>query len=162
MKRHFTCVFYDNTDFLIPSEYIVSGIYLSVPKDSKKIVFNRETLPHIFIGNLLEKEFGCVAVGTANAVIVLNARDFADDVGRQVVESTETALPATGNLALSLTGNISSYEIDLGELHVFPNGIRPRLSECGICAVRFDKEGRKQVLVSPDSLLRRFFSGGLL
>lgn len=162
MKRHFTCVFYDNTDFLIPSEYIVSGIYLSVPKDSKKIIFNRETLPHIFIGNLLEKEFGCKAVGNANVVIVLNAGDFAEDVGNQIVESTETALPATGNLALSLTGNINSHEIELGELHVFPNGIRTRLSDCGICAVRFEKDGRKQVLISPDALLRRFFSGGLL
>ncbi len=162
MKKHFTCIFYDNMDFLIPSEYIISGIYLSVPKNSKNIVFNRETLPHLFIGDQLEKEFGCKAEGNANAVIVLNARDFAKDVGKQIVDITETAFPATGNMALSMTGNLSSYEIELSELHVFPNGIRDRLMECGICAIHFNKDGRKQVLVSPDSLLRRFFSGGLL
>lgn len=162
MKKHFTCIFYDNMDFLIPSEYIVSGIYLSVPKNSMNIVFNRETLPHLFIGGQLEKEFGCSADGNANAVIVMNSKDFARDVGKRIEDATETAFPATGNLALSMTGNLSSRELDLSEFHVFPSGIRNRLLECGICAVRFTSDGRKQVLISPDSLLRRFFSGGLM
>ena len=161
MKRHFTCISYNNMDFLIPSQYVASGIYLHVPKESKNLVFNKETLPHVFIGSHLEKEFDCAPTASANAVIVMNSKAFASDVNAGIVSSTDTAFPASGNIALSMTGSINSHEIEVSELKLFPQGIRSRLTECGICAIHFNDDGRKQILISPDSLLRRFFSGGL-
>lgn len=160
-NSHFTCVSYSSVDFLIPSKYIVSGVYLNIPKDAKNIVFNRETLPHIFIGDYLESKFGCKAIAESKAVIVLNVKDFAEDVGASMVSVTDTAFPFTGNLALSLTGNISSSELDISKLKLLPLSIRSRMISCGICAIRFKEDGRKQILLSPDSILRRYFSGGL-
>lgn len=159
-NSHFTCVSYNNVDFLIPSKYIVSGMYLNIPKESKNIVFNRETLPHIFIGEYLETQFNCKPMAQANAVIILNVKDFEKDVGTSMVSVTDTAFPFTGNLALSLTGNISSSEINISKLRLMPLSIRSRMMNCGICAIQFKEDGRKQILISPDSILRRYFSGG--
>jgi len=159
-KRHFTCISYDNIDFLIPSQYVVSGIYLYVQKDAKNLMFNRETLPHVFIGDYLEEVFECKPIGEANAVLVLNIKDFAKDVSSTIVSVTDTAFPYTGNLAVSLTGNINSHEIEISELHLMPKGIKSRLLACGICAIHFTEDGRKQILISPDAILRRYFSGG--
>lgn len=161
-KKHFTCIAYDNMDFLIPSNYVVSGIYLHVPTDAKNLVFNRETLPHIYLGSYLEREFNCKQKGDAKAVLVLNSRNFARDVASAIIDITDTAFPATSNVAISMTGNINSHEIELKNLRLLPNGISPRLSECGITAVRFNDDGRKQLLISPDALLRRYFAGGLI
>lgn len=158
--EHFTCISYDTTDFLIPSRYVVSGIYLYVDKSANYITFNKETLPHIFIGDYLEQIFNCKPKGEANAVVVLNLKDFAKDVAKSMVSLTDTAFPATGNLALSVTGNINSHIIQISELRLPPKGIRSRLLNCGICAIHFNEDGRKQLLISPDSLLRRHFAGG--
>lgn len=160
--EHFTCISYDNTDFLIPSKYVVSGIYLYVDKAATNLIFNKETLPHIFIGDYLEELFDCKPVGEANVVIVLNLGDFARDVAKSMIARTDTAFPATGNLAISVTGNIYSHKIEISQLRLLPQGIRGRLSNCGICAIHFKEDGRKQLLISPDSLLRRHFAGGKL
>ena len=160
MKTHFTCISYDRLDFLVPSSYIISGIYLSVEKESHAITFNRETLPHIYIGQMLQEEFVCKDTNNCCAVLVFDSKYFAQDIQKAIVDRTETALPASGNVAISMTGSINSHEFDTDELRLMPYGIRLRMTECGICAVRFTDNGRKQLLISPDSLLRRFFAGG--
>ena len=160
--RQFTCISYDTMDFLVPTEYVASGIFLSIPREERKIIFNRETLPHIFIGTLLEREFGCSSSAESNVVLVMNMKDFQKDVAKLIVDFTDTAFPASGHLALSVNAPISSGAIALADFHLFPEGIRERLSMYGMDAILFQKSGRKQVLISPDLLLRKFFSGGRL
>ncbi|MCR5762871.1 MAG: hypothetical protein K6G00_05750 [Treponema sp.] len=147
-------------DFLIPSKYIVSGIFLNIPTDTKTIIFNRETLPHIYIGTLLEKEFQCKSKSDASVVLVMNKNDFSKEICKTIVNYTDTAFPATGNLALSVNGNISSKEFSLETFHLMPEGIRERLSSYGIDAIIFPDRIRKQILISPDLLLKKFFTGG--
>ncbi len=168
MHNHFTCIAYDTVDFLIQSKYVVFGIYLDVENGVRNIVFNRETLPHIHIGNLLEKEFLCNPAEECNVVLVMKMQDFERDVQKAVVNYTETALPASGNFALSVNSSISSKIIDISNLRLLPQGIRPRQLECGVCAIGFQSDSRnknllrKQILISPDNLLRKFFSAGLI
>ena len=166
--NHFTCIAYDTVDFLIQSKYVVFGIYLEVENGMRHILFNRETLPHIHIGNLLEKEFLCKPVEESNVVLVMKMRDFEYDVQKAVVNYTETAFPASGNFALSVNSAISSRIIDISNLRLLPQGIRSRQTECGVCAIGFQSDTknknlvRKQILISPDNLLRKFFSVGLI
>ncbi|MBR1722820.1 MAG: hypothetical protein IJ727_10130 [Treponema sp.] len=167
-RNHFTCIAYDTVDFLIQSKYVFFGIYLEVGKNVQNIVFNRETLPHIHIGTLLEQEFLCKSVEECNVVLVMKMQDFAKDVQKAIVNYTETAFPVSGNMAISVNTSISSKLIDVETLRLFPKSIRPRQAECGIMAIGFQQESkgkgvlRKQILISPDNLLRKFFSAGLI
>ena len=166
--NHFTCITYDTIDFLIQSKYVIFGIYLDIENEARNILFNRETLPHIHIGPLLEKEFLCKSVEECNVVLVMKMTDFAKDVQKAIVDYTETAFPASGNLALSVNTAISSKILDIDTLRLIPQGIRSRQSECGVCAIGFQEESknqgilRKQILISPDNLLRKFFSAGMI
>lgn len=162
MLNQYTCITFNNTDFLIPCEYIVAGLYMPVNEDTKDIVYNRETLPLLQIGSLLEKEFLCSASSDVATVLVMNIHDFETDVGSQISEYTETAYPASGNVAFSLIGEIKSISLTPNELEPIPYGIRDRMTSCGICAVRFTEDGRKQLLISPDLLIRKFFTGALM
>ena len=168
IHNHFTCIAYDTVDFLIQSKYVGFGIYLDVDKDVKSIAFNRETLPHIHIGSLLEQTFACKSIENCNVVLVMRMQDFANDVRESIVSYTETAFPASGNLALSVNTSISSKIMDISSLHLIPHGIRKMQNDCGINGIGFlkDKKNpeilRKQILVSPDLLLRKFFSNGFI
>ncbi|MCR4823675.1 MAG: hypothetical protein K5873_12480 [Treponema sp.] len=167
-SNYFTCIAYDSVDFLIPSKYVTFGIYLEVKNSDRKIIFNRETLPHIHIGSLLEKEFLCNSLEDCKVVLVMNMKDFAKDVCKEIVDYTNTAFPASGNLALSVNTSISSKIVDISSFHLIPQSIRARQSECGVCAIAFPKSKKnqnlhkKQILISPDNLIRKFFSVGLL
>ena len=158
--NHFTCIAYNNVDFLIQSKYVLFGIYLGEGEDDGNIVFNRETLPHIRIGHLLEKEFLCESMEGYNAVLVMNKRDFANDICKQIEDFTETAFPMSGNLAISVNSSVSSKIVDIETLRLIPQSIRERQLECGVCAIGF--ANKKQILISPDNLLRKFFSAGLI
>lgn len=158
--NHFTCIAYDTIDFLIQSKYVIFGIYLDVEKDVKNIVFNRETLPHIHIGHLLEKEFMCSSLEDCNVVLVMKKNDFEKDVQKLIEDFTETAFPASGNLAISVNSSVSSKIIDMKSLRLIPSSIRERQNECGVCAIGFSM--KKQILISPDNLLKKFFSVGLI
>ena len=161
LDRHFTVIAYDTIDFLIPSSYIASGVYLSVEKTAKNLVFNRETLPYMHVGNLLEKEFKCASNENYDVVLVFQSADFAPDVQKSIIDYTETAFPASGYLALSVNGAVSSYLISLEKLRLIPNGVRGRMNECGVNAISFTDEGRLQLVVSPDVILRKFFFNDL-
>ncbi len=167
-NNHFTCIAYDTVDFLIQSKYVVAGVYLDVEKTVRNITFNRETLPHIHIGSLLEEQFLCKPLENYNIVLVMKMHDFARDVRQKIVNFTDTAFPASGYLALSVNSSIASRIIDIGTLRLIPQGIRERQEECGVCAVGFLTDGKvgklfkKQLLISPDNLLRKFFAVGLL
>jgi len=158
--NHFTCIAYDTVDFLIQSKYVLFGIYLDVKKDVRNIIFNRETLPHIHIGNLLEGEFGCKSLEECNVVLVMKKKDFEKDVQKLIEEFTDTAFPASGNLAISVNSSVSSKIIDTKTLRLIPSSIRERQHECGVCAIGFS--AKKQILISPDNLLKKFFSVGLI
>ncbi|GEM_PF-819949 len=160
--NHFTCIAYDSVDFLIQSSYIVSGVYLQMDKEERSLTFNRETLPHIYIGDLLGRSFGCSSSESYNVVLIMKMQDFAQDVCKKIVSFTETAFPATGNLALSVDGSISSKVLEIHNLHLMPGSIRTRLWECGVCAIGFSGSNRKQILLAPDMLLKRFFAAGML
>lgn len=160
--NHFTCIAYDTVDFLIQSKYVVSGVYSQIDKSSKSINFNRETLPHIYIGDLLARSFSCGSSESYNIVLIMRMQDFAQDVCTKILSYTQTAFPATGNLALSVDGAISSRRLETNTLHLLPGSIKNRLWECGICAVGFSDDGRKRILLSPDLLLKKFFSTNML
>ena len=166
--NHFTCIAYDTVDFLIQSKYIIFGIYQDVGKSDKNILFNRETLPHIHIGKLLEKEFLCKSIEECNVVLVMKKQDFDSDVQHLIVNYTDTAFPASGNLALSVNSAISSKIIDVSTLHLLPKSIRLKQNECGISAIGFETDEKnrnfqkKQILISPDNLLRKFFASGIM
>ena len=152
---------YDTIDFLIPSSYIASGVYLMAEKSAKSLAFNRETLPHIHIGGLLEKEFRCVSKENYNVVLVLQSADFAQDVQKNIIDYTETAFPASGYVALSVNGAVSSRLISLDKLRLIPSGVRTRMNECGVSAISFADEERIQLVISPDVVLRKFFFNDL-
>ena len=166
--NYFTCIAYDSVDFLIQSKYVVFGIYLEVENNVRNIVFNRETLPHIHIGSLLEKEFLCNSLEDCSVVLVMNMQDFSKDVRKEIVDYTNTAFPASGNLAISVNSSISSKIIDTSSFRLIPESIRERQLECGVCAISFPENKneknnqKKQILISPDNLIRKFFSAGLL
>ncbi|MBQ3669970.1 MAG: hypothetical protein II921_00645 [Treponema sp.] len=160
--QYFTCISYNTVDFLIQSRYVVSGVYLFVPKEAKNVVFNRETLPHIHLSDLLEAEFLCAPVEQYNVALIMKKDDFSSDVCQKIADFTETAFPASGHLALSLSGALTTKTIDEKQLRLLPLGIRTKISECGISAIGFEQQGKKQLLLSPDMLLRKFFASGLL
>nr|MCR5605975.1 hypothetical protein [Treponema sp.] len=150
-------------DFLIPSSYIVSGIYLNIPNDKKNIIYNRETLPHIHLGEFLEKKFLCKAIYDAGVVLVMDMKDFAKDVCVDIYNYTETAFPYSGYLAISVNSDITSKELSFRDLHLLPKSIRDRMYSCGICATHFidvdeKQKSKQQLLISPDMILRRFFT----
>ena len=159
-RNHFTCIAFDSIDFLIQSKYVLFGIYQDVKTDVRNIVFNRETLPHIYIGSLLEEEFGCRSVEECRVVLVMNKKDFSQDVCKLIEDYSETAFPASGNIAISVNTSISSRIIDTKTLRLIPESIRVRMGECGVSAIGFTD--KKQILIAPDNLLMKFFSVGLL
>ena len=161
-RSHFTCIAYNTVDFLIQSCYVVSGIYLQVDRGVRSISFNQETLPHIYIGDLLTKSFGCSSTDTYNVVLVMKMQDFVKDVSAKIVDYTKTAFPASGNLALSVDGAISSKLLDMGGFRLYPGSIRARLWECGICAIDYSDTGRRRILISPDLLMKKFFATGMI
>ncbi len=166
--NHFTCIAYDSVDFLIQSKHVLFGVFLDVEKEVKNITFNRETLPHIHIGHLLEKEFCCSRVEDCNVVLVMRSQDFMSGVQQDIIDFTNTAFPASGNLALSVNTSISSKIIDISVLRLLPEGIRDQQAKCGISGIGFSLGGkngntlRKHILISPDRLLKKFFSSGLI
>ncbi|MBQ9207091.1 MAG: hypothetical protein IJ158_10310 [Treponema sp.] len=166
--NHFTCIAYDTVDFLIQSKSVLFGVFLDVEKNEKNIVFNRETLPHIHIGELLEKQFNCARTGDCNVVLVMRIQDFIKEVRKDIINYTNTAFPASGNFALSVNTSISSKIIDTSNLRLLPLGIRDQQAKCGVSAIGFSLGGkngtilRKQILISPDYLLKKFFSTGLI
>ena len=159
---------YDNTDFLIQSKYVAFGIYLDVKKDARTIEFNNEILPHVHIGSLLEEAFLCKSKDSCTVVLVMKIQDFAKDVRLLVEEFTGSKFPASGNFAVSVNSSISSKKIALSSLRLIPNGIRSAQEKCGVCAIGFFSDEKdknlikKQILLSPDNLLRNFFSVGLI
>lgn len=165
--NYFTCISYDTVDFLIQSKYVIFGIYLAVEKDIRHIDFNNEILPHVHIGSFLEKEFSCNSLETCNVVLVMKMQDFPEDIRYKIEKYTETPFPLSGNFALSVNSLITSSEIDISALRLMPKGIRERQKECGVCAIGFtsDKKQknitRKQILLSLDNLLWKFFSDWL-
>ena len=98
----------------------------------------------------------------------MKMQDFAAEVRKEIVNFTNTAFPASGNIAISVNSSVSSKIIDIASLHLLPMGIRERLNASGICAIGFTQDGkkdtgmRKQILISPDALLKKFFDMGLL
>ena len=118
--NHFTCIAYDSVDFLIQSKHVLFGVFLDVEKEVKNITFNRETLPHIHIGHLLEKEFCCSRVEDCNVVLVMRSQDFMSGVQQDIIDFTNTAFPASGNLALSVNTSFSSKIIDISVLRLLP------------------------------------------
>lgn len=159
--NNFTLLAYKGVDFLIPSKYVVAGFYQHIQNDAKNVIYNRETLPHLHIGTLLEKEFACKKKVDTGVVLVLKMQDFASDVCVNISDYTDTAFPASGYMALSVSGEICNVILPCTEMELLPQGIRNRMTACGISAIRFPKEGSKQILLAPDFLIRRFFSGAL-
>ena len=108
------------------------------------------------------KIFLCTARESFSVVLIMNKRDFAADVCAKIADTTETAFPASGNLALSVNGAISSKRLDMSELRLLPSGLRERMLASGIAALAFADGGHTQLLISPDMLVRKFFSIGLI
>ncbi len=165
---YFTCISYDTVDFLIQSKYVIFGIYLAVEKNVRHIDFNDEVLPHVHIGEFLESAFSCNSLEKCNVVLVMRMQDFPEDIRYKIQKYTSTSFPVSGNFAVSVNSLITSTEIELSALHLMPKGIRERLKECGVCAIGFtaDKKQknmtRKQILLSLDNLLWKFFSDWLI
>ena len=164
-SNHFTCISYDSVDFLIPSKYVLFGIYLAKDNDDKHIFFENETLPHIRIGSFLETQFNCKSIQDCSVMLVMNKADFALNVQKLIVSYTETKFPASGNLAISVNSAVTSKIFDTENLKPLPEGIRPRQKKNGICAIGFLKDTnnsrleRKQILISCDNLLLKLIGG---
>ena len=164
-SNHFTCLSYDTVDFLIPSKYVLFGIYLPEENDENRVFFENETLPHIHIGRFLEETFNCKSIQECSVMMVMNKADFAKNVQNLIESYTETKFPASGNLAISVNSAITSKIIDIQNLKPLPAGIRAKQKKNGICAVCFlDDENntqlqRKQILVSFDNLLLKMIGG---
>lgn len=162
--NYFTSIEYDTVDFLIQSKYVVFGLYLSVAGESKNIIFNREKLPHIAIGSYLENTFFCKSMESCNTVLIMRKNDFPVDVQNLIQRFTGTAFPLSGNFALSVNSLISSKNIDISMLRLLPESIRNVQKQCGVCAIGFtaaekNKKSRKQILLSPDNLLKKILAG---
>ena len=124
-SNHFTCLSYDTVDFLIPSQYVLFGIYLEKDTDEKNVLFENETLPHINIGGFLEEQFNCKSIQDCSVMMVMNKDDFSTDVQKHIVAYTETEFPVSGNLAVSVNSEVTSKIIDIQNLKPLPKGIRP-------------------------------------
>ena len=158
-SNHFTCLTYDTIDFLILSKYVLFGIYIGTNDEGNRINFENEVLPRLSIGAFLEKEFNCCHTEDCNVMLVMNKIDFDEDLQKKIVDFTGTAFPATGNFAISVNSSVTSRIIDISFLRLIPEGIRKRTNECGISAIGFTE--RRQILLSPDNLLRSFLRGSL-
>ena len=158
-SNHFTCLTYDTIDFLILSKYVLFGIYIGTNSEGNRIDFENEVLPRLSIGAFLEKEFNCHHTEDCNVMLVMNKADFDEDLQKKIVDFTGTAFPATGNFAISVNSSVTSRIIDISFLRLIPEGIRKRTNECGISAIGFTE--RRQILISPDNLLRSFLWGAL-
>ena len=162
MGAFFTCIRYDTVDFLIQSRYVVSGVYLPPREGARSLVFNRETLPHLQVGGLLEAAFACGAKESFNIALIMRMQDFGRETRKNITEFTGTAFPASGRLALSLSGSVENAALDETALRLPPAGLRRHFAECGISALAFAPDGKKQILLSPDTLIRKFFSAHLI
>lgn len=158
-SNHFTCLTYDTIDFLILSKYVLFGIYIGTNSEGNRIDFENEVLPRLSIGAFLENEFNCHHTEDCNVMLVMNKADFDEDLQKKIVDFTGTAFPATGNFAISVNSSVTSRIIDISFLRLIPEGIRKRTNECGISAIGFTE--RRQILISPDNLLRSFLWGAL-
>lgn len=158
-SNHFTCLSYDTIDFLILSKYVLFGIYIGNSDEGKRIDFENEVLPRLSIGNFLEKEFNCHHTEDCNVMLVMNKSDFDEDIQKKIVDFTGTAFPATGNFAVSVNTSLSSRIMDISSLRLIPAGIRKRMNDFGISAIGFAE--RRQILLSPDNILRCFLRGSL-
>lgn len=159
--NHFTCLSYDTVDFLIQSKYILFGIYLQIDSKEKNILFEKELLPHLHIGSFLEKYFSCRTVEKCNVMLVLNKQYLDNEIINLIVDFTGTQFPVSGNFALSVNTSVTSKIMEIDSLRLIPKGIRARQNECGISAIGFVDDIntnilRKQILLSPDSLLRKY------
>ena len=164
-SNHFTSLSYDTVDFLIPSQYVLFGIYLEKDNNEKNVLFEKETLPHINIGGFLEENFNCKSIQECSVMMVMNKDDFSTDVQKLIVSYTETEFPASGNLAVSVNSEVTSKIIKIQNLKPLPKGIRPGQKKNGICAIGFlpaennTKLERKQILIAFDNLLYKLIGG---
>ena len=155
--NHFTSLSYDTIDFLIQSKYVLFGIYMNQATDEKRIDFENEVLPHLNIGRFLEEEFVCKHTEECKVMLVMRKEDFDKDLNRRIVDYTKTAFPVSGNFAVSVNSTVTSKIMDISVLRLLPGGIRKRLNDKGISALGFTD--KRQILVSPDNLLRSFLRG---
>ena len=161
-SNHFTCLSYDTVDFLIQSKYILFGIYVQIDNNEKNILFEKELLPHLHIGQFLENYFSCKTVENCNVMLVMNKQDLDTELVNLIVDFTGTQFPVSGNFALSVNTSVSSKIMDITSLRLIPKGIRSKQAECGVSAIGFIEEGgnskhlRKQILVATDNLLRKY------
>ena len=153
-SNHFTCLSYDTIDFLFLSKYVLFGIYIGTTNDEKRIDFENEVLPRLSIGNFLEKEFMCQHTEECNVMLVMNKADYDKDLQKKIVDFTGTAFPATGNFAVSINTSVTSRIIDISFLRLIPEGIRRKMNDSGVSAIGFTE--KRQILLSPDNILRSF------
>ena len=158
-SNHFTCLSYDTIDFLIQSKYVLFGIYLPQKIEDKSISFENEILPHINLAHFFEDNFLCKKTEECNVMLVMKKDDFDKDLQKKIKKYTETDFPESGNFAISVNSDISTKLIDLSLLMLIPEGIRSRQKACGISAIAFDQSQKRQILLSPDNLLRTFIGG---
>ena len=157
--NHFTCLSYDTIDFLIHSKYVLFGIYLHEKIEEKKINFENEILPHINLEYFFEDNFLCKKEEECNVMLVMKKDDLDKTLQKKIEKYTGTSFPDSGNFAISVNSDIKTKLIDLSELKLIPQGIRLRQKNCGINAIGFDQNQRRQILISPDNLLRTFIGG---
>ena len=157
-SNHFTCLAYDNLDFLIQSKYIIFGIYLDYFIKEKNVNFENEILPHIYIGDFISENFNCKPVDNCYVMLVLKKDDLDSKLQKMIEKYTETQFPSSGNFALSVNSAVSSTIMDTSYLRLIPQGIRPKLNGCGISAIVFAEH--RQILLSPDNLLRTLIKDG--
>ena len=158
-NNHFTCLSYDTIDFLIQSKYVLFGIYLPEKVEEKFISFENEVLPHINLAHFFEDNFLCKKKEECNVMLVMKKDDFDKTLQKKIVKYTEKEFPESGNFAISVNSDITTKLIDLSVLKLIPKGIREKQNSCGINAVAFSEAGRRQLLISPDNLLRTFMGG---
>lgn len=161
MVKQFTCISFDNLDFLIPSHYVVAGFYSDILGSVENISYNRETLPFLSLGKIVEQEFHCSSKGVTNVALIMRKHDFATDVRVNISNYTKTAFPYTGNFAISFGTEMSSVLCDISEFRLLGSSIRSEMQNVGVSAIRFMGD-REQLLIAPDLLIRKFFAGAFL
>lgn len=157
-SKQFTCISYNNIEFLIQNRYVLFGIYLQDLNESKSIDFENEVLPHIFIGHFLENNFLCKPSENCNVMLVMKKDDIDKKIQKLIVDFTGTKFPPSGNFAISVNSAVSSRIIDTTFLRLMPQGIRSLQKACGISAIGFQEN--RQILISPDCLLRKLIKDG--
>ena len=159
ISNQFTCLSYDTIDFLINSKYVLFGIYLPKKVEEKSITFENEVLPHLNLAHFFEDNFLCKKKDECNVMLIMKKDDFDKPLQKQIIKYTGSDFPASGNFAISVNSDITTKLLDLSQLKLLPKGIRPRQNNCGIVAIGFDQSQRRQLLISPDNLLRTFIGG---